>query len=59
VLNPLSNSFSRNGGTVTLSNNKLRYQSKVGFVGEDKVWYTFKEVDARESWSVVTINVTP
>ena len=57
-LNPLNSAWSRNGGNVLLSDNKLSYQSKADYVGEDKIWYTFKDVEGREVWSVVTINVT-
>ena len=58
VLNPLSSAYSLRGGTVSISNNRLVYKSKSGFTGEDKVWYTFKEVEGRTSWGEVVINVT-
>ena len=58
VLNPLSSAYSLQGGTLSLSNNQLVYRSKSGFTGEDKVWYTFKEVEGRTSWGEVVINVT-
>ncbi len=59
VINPLSSAYSLRGGSVSITDNKLRYKSKDGYVGEDKIWYTFKEVEGRSSWSEVTINVTP
>ncbi|PWQ99551.1 Ig-like domain-containing protein [Leucothrix arctica] len=58
-INTLNSAWSLNGGTVSLSNNKLNYQSKAGYVGEDKIWYTFSEVEGRSSWGEVTVNVTP
>ena len=58
VLSPLSSAYSLKGGTLSISNNRLRYQSKSGFTGEDKVWYTFEEVEGRSSWAEVVINVT-
>ena len=57
VLQPLGSDYSLNGGTASIVNNKLRYQPKAGYVGDDKIWYTFKEVEGRQSWSVVNINV--
>ena len=52
------NPWSLKGGTVTLVNNKIRYTAKSSFNGEDKIWYTFKDIENRQAWSVVTINVT-
>jgi len=59
VISPLSSTYSQKGGRISLVNNKLRYTPKAGYVGEDKMWYTFKEVQGRGSWSQVTVNVTP
>ncbi|MGB1309847.1 MAG: Ig-like domain-containing protein [Leucothrix sp.] len=59
VLNPLASAFSLEGGSTVLSNNKISYTPKVGYQGEDKIWYTFKEVEGRQSWGEVTITVTP
>lgn len=59
VLNPLGSAYSLNGGTVSISSNKLLYKSKAGYTGQDKIWYTFKEVQGRQSWAEVVINVTP
>ncbi len=59
VLLPLGNAYSLRGGSVSISNNRISYRSKAAFVGEDKVWYTFRDVENRESWGAVTINVTP
>ena len=50
--------WSQKGGRVALVNNKLRYTAKSGFNGQDKIWYNFKDVENRQSWSVVTINVS-
>ncbi len=58
VLNPLSSAYSWKGGTLSIVNNQIRYKSKTGFVGQDKLWYTFKDVEGRVSWSAVAINVT-
>jgi len=59
VLNPLASAYSLRGGDVSVANNKLSYKSKAGYTGVDKVWYNFKEVQGRTSWSEVTINVSP
>ncbi len=58
VLNPFNSAYSQKGGNVFLSANRVSYQSKTGYVGTDKVWYTFKDVQGREAWGEVTINVT-
>jgi hypothetical protein len=58
VLNPVNSAYSLNGGAVSRSDNKLNYQSKADFLGEDKIWYTFVEAGGRTSWGEVTINVT-
>ncbi len=58
-LNPVNSAYSLNGGSVSLSDNKLVYTSKDGYVGGDKIWYTFKEVEGRTSWGEVTLDVTP
>jgi hypothetical protein len=52
------NAWSLNGGTVALSGNQIQYTPKDGFVGEDKIWYTFTDVEGRGSWGAVTIAVT-
>ena len=52
------NAWSQKGGRVALSANKLSYTPKSGYTGEDKIWYTLKDVENRQSWSVVTITVT-
>jgi hypothetical protein len=59
ILEPLASAYSLRGGRVSVSNNRISYQSKAGYVGEDKIWYTFKDVQGRDSWGAVTINVTP
>jgi len=60
------NAWSLNGGTVALVDNKLRYKSKAGFTGSDKIWYTFRDfwyivIDSqgRKNSAKVTINVSP
>lgn len=58
VLNPLSSTYSQQGGRVSLSSNRIIYRSKTGFVGTDRLWYTFKDVQGRQSSGAVTINVT-
>ena len=57
-LNPVTSAYSLRGGSVSLTNNQLSYKSKTNFTGEDKIWYTFKDVEGRGSWGEVTINVT-
>lgn len=52
------NPWSLKGGSVALVNNKLRYTAKSSYNGEDKIWYTFEDVEGRQAWSVVTINVS-
>jgi hypothetical protein len=52
------NYWSLKGGNVRLISNKISYTSKQGFTGEDKLWYTFQDVEGRSSWGEVTINVT-
>ena len=52
------NPWSLKGGSVSLSSNKLRYTPKLGFNGEDKIWYSMKDSQGRSSWSVVIINVS-
>lgn len=59
VLEPLASAYSLKGGIVSLSNNRIIYRSKTAYVGEDKIWYVFKDVQGRTSWGAVTINVTP
>ena len=59
VIDPLSSAYSLEGGSIALSNNKLTYRSKAGFTGQDKVWYTLKDVEARGAWGEVVITVTP
>lgn len=58
VANPSANGYSLKGGTVSLSDNKLIYNAKADFEGEDKIWYNFEDVLGRISWGEVTINVT-
>jgi hypothetical protein len=58
ALNPFNSAWSQKGGKVSISNNKVNYQSKAGFTGVDKIWYTFKDVQGRSSWGEVTINLT-
>ena len=51
------NEWSMQGGNVALVENKLSYTPKAGYSGEDKIWYTLKDVGNRQRWSVVTIDV--
>jgi len=53
------NAWSWRGGTVRLLNNALSYTPKTNFIGLDKIWYTFKDAQGRQAWSVVNINVMP
>ncbi len=52
------NIWSLNGGTVALSGNRVSYTASSSFTGEDKVWYTFTDVEGRTSWGLLTITVT-
>lgn len=58
VLNPFNTPFSQKGGSIFISANRVSYQSKAGYVGTDKVWYTFRDVQGRLSYGEATINVT-
>ena len=51
------NAWSLAGGNVSLVNNKLVYISKTGFVGDDKIWYTFKDSRGRSNYGQVNITV--
>ena len=57
VPNPTANGYSLKGGTVSLSGNKLVYNAKPDYEGEDKIWYNFEDVLGRISWGEVTIDV--
>lgn len=52
------NAWSQEGGSVSLSDNKVVYQSKAGFTGTDKIWYTFQDSQGRQNFGVITIIVT-
>jgi len=52
------NPWSMEGGNVALVNNQLVYTAKSDFNGEDKIWYTFSDVEDRQSWGEVTLTVT-
>ena len=52
------NAYSLEAGSVSLVSNKLVYRSAIGFTGEDKIWYTFQDVEGRSHWAEVTINVS-
>lgn len=53
-----TNQWTLKGGTASISNNKIAYTPKVGFVGEDKLWYVFTDTIGRTNSAEVTINVT-
>jgi len=50
--------YSLEGGSVTLTNNKIIYRPKIGFNGVDKIWYVFRDVEGRTNYGVVTITVS-
>lgn len=52
------NAWSREGGSVSLVNNKIIYKSKQGFYGQDKIWYVIRDSAGRKQFSEVNINVT-
>ena len=52
------NAWSLNGGNVALVNNKFTYKPKVGYVGTDKIWYTFKDNQNRGNSGEITITVS-
>lgn len=51
------NSWSLNGGTVSLNNNKLVYKSKASFTGSDNIWYIVSDAQGRTSNGQVNITV--
>ena len=53
-----SNPWSQEGGSVELVGNRISYTAKSDFVGEDKLWYVFKDSLERSNFGEVTINVT-
>jgi len=55
-LNPPS-AWSLNGGSVELSKERIVYTPKLGFVGEDKVWYTVVDAQGRSNYGEITITV--
>jgi len=59
TLNEPNSAYSLNGGNVSLQDNKLRYTPKSGYQGEDKIWYTFTEIEGRTHWGEVTVSVNP
>jgi lysophospholipase L1-like esterase len=50
--------WSLKGGNVSLVSNRLSYTPKQGFVGEDKIWYSFYDVQGRNANGEVTITAT-
>lgn len=58
ILQPLASAYSLKGGSVSINSNKITYRSNASFVGEDKIWYVFKDIQGRQNWGAVTINVT-
>ena len=52
------NAWSLQGGNVALVNNKITYKPKVGFNGQDKIWYTFKDTQGRSNSGVIIITVS-
>lgn len=52
------NAWSMEGGAVSLSANQLVYTPKVGFNGEDKIWYNFTDSLGRGNYGEVTITVS-
>jgi galactose oxidase len=53
-----TNAWSLNGGQVAIVNNKITYDPKPDYVGEDKVWYVLSDSQGRLNSSVVTITIT-
>jgi len=55
-----SNPFSSKGGSVSINADQktIRYKSKTGFTGEDKLWYVFKDDEGRANYAKVTIRVS-
>lgn len=52
------NIWSLKAGKVSLVNNKLIYKPKIGFIGEDKIWYVFTDFEGRANSGEVTITIT-
>ncbi len=53
------NRYSREGGTVSLSENKTVYTPRAGFSGTDTFWYSMEDDQGRTNSAKVTISVTP
>ncbi len=53
----LTSDWSNKGGSVSVVDNKLIYEPKSNYVGDDKVWYQIKDYLGREHFSVVNIAV--
>ena len=53
-----TNDWSESGGSVTISNNKINYQPKSGFTGNDRLWYVFRDSQGRRNFGVVNITVS-
>ena len=51
------NVWSQKGGSVSLVNNKIVYQSKQGFTGVDKIWYVFRDKQSRKNSGEINITV--
>lgn len=52
-----SNPYSLKGGRVSIVNNRIVYQAKSGFTGEDRLWYVLKDAQGRTNSARVTITV--
>jgi hypothetical protein len=50
--------WSLNGGNVAVIDNQITYVPKVGFSGEDKIWYTIVDKLGRSNFGVVIITVS-
>lgn len=53
-----TNPWSLLGGSVSIVDNKIAYTPKADFVGEDKLWYVFKDAIGRTNSGEVTITVS-
>ena len=55
-----TNPYSSKGGSVSLGDDKLtiNYRSKLGFTGDDTLWYVFSDDEGRAHFAKVTVTVT-
>lgn len=53
-----TNRWSQKGGQVAISNNKISYKAPANYIGDDNLWYVFKDSQGRKDFAKVTVAVT-